>query len=60
MDLALWALNHGVPAAELAGVLKITAEQAQHVYDDIEAKRRTTQYLQRPPVLVERVEEIKY
>jgi NAD+ synthase len=60
MDLALWSLNHGVPAAELAGVLNITAEQAQHVYDDIEAKRRTTQYLQRPPVLVERVEEIKY
>lgn len=60
MDLALWAHNHKVPAAELAAVLKISTEQAQHVYDDIEAKRRTTKYLHRPPVLVEAVPEIVY
>lgn len=60
MDLALWAHNHNVPAAELAAVLQISPEQAQYVFDDIEAKRRTTQYLQRPPVLIEPVTEIKY
>jgi NAD+ synthase len=60
MDLALWALNHNVPAAELGRVLGISAERAQFIYDDIEAKRRTTAYLHRPPVLIEKVEEIKF
>jgi NAD+ synthase len=58
MDLALWALNHGIEAAELARVLSITPEQAQFVYDDIRAKRRTTEYLHRPPVLMEDVPEV--
>jgi NAD+ synthase len=58
MDLALWALNHSVPAAELARVLSITPQRAQFVYDDILAKRRTTQYLHRGPVLMEEVAEI--
>jgi len=58
MDLALWALNHDVPAAELARVLGCSPERAQFVYDDINAKRRTTQYLHRPPVLIEPVNEI--
>jgi NAD+ synthase len=60
MDLALWALNHNVPAAELGRVLGIDAARAQFIYDDIEAKRRTTAYLHRPPVLMEKVEEIKF
>jgi NAD+ synthase len=58
MDLALWAHNHAVPAAELAAVLGMGADEAQFIYDDIEAKRRTTQYLHRAPVLVEEVAEI--
>jgi len=58
MDLALWAHNHGVPAADLAEALNVTAERAQLVFDDIEAKRRTTEYLHRAPVLVEAVPEI--
>lgn len=58
MDLALWALNHDVPAAELAAVLGIPAERAQHVYDDIVAKRRTTQYLHRRPVLMSAMTEL--
>ena len=57
MDLALWALNHGHPAAELAQALSIDDAQAQAVYDDIRAKRRTTAYLHRPPVLVDAVPE---
>ena len=57
MDLALWALNHGRGADELAAALGIGVAQAQAVYDDIKAKRRTTAYLHRPPVLIEPVPE---
>ena len=60
MDLALWAHNHRVPVGELARVLGVTAERAQFIYDDIDAKRRSTQYLHRPPVLVEDVPEIHF
>ncbi|ANB17177.1 NAD(+) synthase [Dokdonella koreensis] len=58
MDLALWALNHDRPAAELAAALGIGVEQAEAVYADIRNKRRTTQYLHRPPVLVGEVAEL--
>jgi NAD+ synthase len=58
MDLALWALNHGVPAEELARVLEITSEQAQAVYADIGNKRRTTRYLHARPVLAGEVTEL--
>jgi NAD+ synthase len=58
MDLALWAFNHGRSAAELAAALGLSAAQAQRVYDDIEAKRRTTHYLHSKAVLVEPVTEL--
>lgn len=58
MDLALWALNHDVPAAELASVLKITEEQAQYIYQDIRTKRRTTRYLHNRPVLMSEIPEL--
>lgn len=58
MDLALWAYNHQVPAAETASVLGITEEQASFIYNDIEAKRRTTKYLHSPAILVQGVPEI--
>ena len=58
MDIALWALNDGRPASELAAALGITQAQAQHVYNDIEAKRRTTRYLHSKAVLVEPVDEL--
>ena len=32
MDLALWALEHDVPAADLARVLETTVVQAEAVY----------------------------
>jgi len=60
MDLALWAFNHNVPAAELAAVLETTEDRAKFVYEDIQAKRRATQYLHRGPVLVEPVAEIHF
>ena len=55
MDLALWAINHDVDAAELACALSITTTQAQAVYADIRAKRRTTRYQHLRPQLVEDV-----
>ena len=58
MDLALWALNHGHPASELASALGLGETQAQAVYDDIQNKRRTTRYLHQPPVLVSPVPEL--
>jgi NAD+ synthase len=59
MDLALWAHNHDVAAAELAPVIGITEEHAGMIYEDIKAKRRATAYLHSSPVLIEDVPEIK-
>ncbi|MBL8327848.1 MAG: NAD(+) synthase [Rubrivivax sp.] len=45
MDLALWALEHQRPAAELAAALDIPHEQARRVYADIRAKRAAAAHL---------------
>ena len=58
MDLCLYGHNHGVPAAEVAPTVELTAEQVERVYKDIESKRRTTKYLHTRPLLVEPVEEV--
>jgi NAD+ synthase len=58
MDLALWALNHEVPSANLAAALKISAQQAEWVYEDIRAKRRSTRYLHLRAQLVSDVPEM--
>lgn len=58
MDLAVWALNHGMPAGELATALGISAENAEAIYRDIERKRTTTHYLHARPYLVEPVAEV--
>lgn len=58
MDLALWALNHGVPAASLAQALGVDAARALAIFDDIRNKRRATRYLHLPPVLVGDVPEL--
>jgi NAD+ synthase len=60
MDLCLYGKNHGVPAAEVAPALGLTAEQVERVYRDIEAKRRATAYLHAPPALVAPVQEIAH
>jgi NAD+ synthase len=58
MDLALWSLNEGIPAAELARELGCDAAAAESVYENIRAKRRTTAYLHAPPELVVPVPEV--
>jgi len=59
MDLALWALNHDRPAAELAAALQVGEAQARAIYEDLRNKRRTTRYLHRGPVLVGEVGELE-
>jgi NAD+ synthase len=59
MDLALWALNHDVPATRLAQALGVADAQAQAIYDDIRNKRRTTRYLHMPPMLAGEVAELE-
>jgi len=51
MDLCLYALNHGIPAEEVAPLVELTPEQVARVFKDIEAKRRSTKYLHTPPLL---------
>lgn len=58
MDVALWAHNHSVEAAELGAYLGLTTDQATFIYNDIAAKRQTTRYLHASPRLVEPVSEI--
>ena len=59
MDLALYALNHRVPAAEAGPVLGMTGEQMERVYQDIERKRSTTRVLHLGPILMEEIPEIR-
>jgi NAD+ synthase len=44
LDFCLHAKNHGVPVAEAARTLSLDTVQVARVYEDIDAKRRTTQY----------------
>ena len=58
MDLCLYGRNHGVPAAQVAPAVGLTADQVERVYRDIDAKRRATRYLHAAPALVEPVREV--
>jgi NAD+ synthase len=58
MDLCLYALNHHVPADEVAPVVGLTPAQVERVFKDIHAKRRATAYLHHGPLLVAPVDEI--
>ncbi len=53
MDVCLYALDHGVDAAQAAPAAGLTVEQIERVWRDIAAKRRATRYLHQPPLLVE-------
>lgn len=55
MDVALWHLNQGLPAEKLAACLGVSAQQAGFIYQDIEAKRRTTAPLHWSGLLMEPV-----
>jgi NAD+ synthase len=52
MDLCLYAVNHEIPAPDVAGVIGLTAAQVEMVFRDIDAKRRAARYLHARPQLV--------
>ena len=53
MDLCLYGLDHGMPAAAVGRAAGLTADQVERVWRDIQAKRKATRYLHEPPLLVE-------
>ena len=58
MDVAIYGLNSGSPAAELARTLECTVAQAEAIYAGIRAKRRATVYLHATAVLARPVAEV--
>ena len=60
LDLCLYAKNHNIPPEEVAQLVSLEAEQVEHVYQDIDNKRRATRYQHMPPLLLEKVNEISY
>jgi NAD+ synthase len=52
MDLCMFGLNNAVPAAAVALASGLSVEQVELVWADIEKKRRASQYLHTPPLLV--------
>lgn len=52
MDLCLYAVDNGIGADVVAGSMGLTQDQVQRVFQDIEAKRRVSQYLHAAPRLV--------
>jgi NAD+ synthase len=53
MDLCLYGLDHGVPAAAVGRAAGLSEDQVERVWRDIAAKRKATRYLHEPPLLVE-------
>jgi NAD+ synthase len=60
MDLCLFGKNHDIPAEDVARVADLPVRQVEHVYNDIESKRKTTRYQHLKSLLVEPVNEIAY
>lgn len=53
MDLCLYGLENGIPAADVARAAGLTEAQVELVWKDIHSKRKATRYLHAPPLLVE-------
>jgi NAD+ synthase len=58
LDLCLYALNAGLPAASVTAATGLRDEDVERVFRDIESKRRATSYLHEPPLLVEPVPQV--
>jgi NAD+ synthase len=55
LDFCIYAVDHGIPAAQAAPVVGLAEAQVEEVYRDILGKRRSTRYQHEPPMLVEQV-----
>jgi NAD+ synthase len=52
LDLCLYAVNEGLPVEAAATATGLTTEVVEHVFEDIERKRRAAAYLLAPPILL--------
>lgn len=52
MDLCLYALDHEVPAPDVAQAVGLTSDQVEFVWKDIAAKRKAARYLHMTPQLI--------
>lgn len=52
MDLCLYALDHGIAASEVAPAARLSPDEVERAFRDIEAKRRATRALHLPPLAV--------
>ncbi len=50
MDVCMWALDHDVPASDVAPVVDLSPQQVELVFRDIRAKRRVARYLHEAPL----------
>lgn len=55
LDLCIYALDRGLPAAAVAAALSLPESAVERVFADIEAKRTATRYLHAPALLFEGV-----
>jgi NAD+ synthase len=53
LDLCMYALDHGIPAAAVAPSAGLSVEQVLDVFRDIAGRRRTTRYQHEAPLLVD-------
>lgn len=58
MDLCLYGLNHGIPAAAVAAAADLTEAQVRSAWSNIQQKRSTVHYLHLPPLVLPRPPEI--
>lgn len=59
MDLCLYAKNNGYSSSEAGAVIGLSGEQVDRVFQDIDTKRATTNYLHAKPELIGSVSEIR-
>jgi len=53
MDLCLYARDHQIPAAAVAGAIGMTTKQVARVFAGIDSKRKVTRYLRSEPLHLE-------
>jgi NAD+ synthase len=53
LDLCLYGLDHGVPAAAVGRAADLSEDQVERVWRDIAGKRKATRYLHEPSLLVQ-------
>jgi NAD+ synthase len=58
MDLCLYGKNHGFSSEDVAAAAGLPAGRVKAIYQDIDRKRASTQYLHLAPVLITEVPEI--